>query len=84
MNRLEKRTAILGENIHGKIFDVCLELKMSKCGSSDRLTEAKEKRYLNFIKTIIETWEDSSFEREAEFDDAVLKLCKATLKIYDI
>ena len=83
MNRLEKRTAVLGEDIHGKIFDVCLELKMSKCGTSEPLLQAKEKRYLDFIGTVISTWENSS-EKDAEFDNAVLKLCKATLKMYNI
>ncbi len=82
MYRLEKREIALGENIHGKIFYICLELKMSKCGSSEPLIKEKEKRYLNFIKTVIETWEDS-FEKDAEFDNAVLKLCKATLKMYE-
>jgi homospermidine synthase len=83
MNRLEKRTAALGENIHGKIFDVCLELKMSKCGSSEPLITETEKRYLNFIKTVVETWENS-FNSDAEFDSAVLRLCKATLRMYGI
>lgn len=82
MNRLEKRTIALGEDIHGKIFSVCLELKMSKCGTSEPLIKGKERRYLKFIETVLETWEDS-FKKDAEFDNAVLRLCKATLKMYE-
>jgi homospermidine synthase len=83
MNRLEERTVVLEEDIHGKIFSVCLALKMSKCGTSEPLLKTKEKRYLDFIETVISTWENS-FEKDAEFDNAVLKLCKATLKMYAI
>ncbi len=83
MNRLEKRKAVLGEDTYGKIFTVCLELKMAKCGTSEPLEKSVEKKYLKFIHTVLETWEDG-FKKDAEFDHAVLSLCKATLKMYII
>jgi hypothetical protein len=55
MNRLQKRDAILQEDI--SIYDVCLTLKMAKNGSSDPLQKEDEKRYLEYLKTVEETWE---------------------------
>ncbi len=86
ITRLEKRQIALKEDPSGgKIFEICLSLKMSKEGSSDRLSDYDEIRYLSFIRTVVKTW-DYSYSKNTlsvEFDESVKHLCKVILSMYE-
>jgi hypothetical protein len=82
MNRLEKRHEIIKEQI--SLYDVCLDLRMSRNGSADPLPMEKELKYVKFLETVLETWELDNFGSvyEINFDFAVRNLIVATLDLY--
>lgn len=61
------------------LLQICLDLRMSSCGSSDPLDNETHNRYLDILWTAIKYWEPS-IDRYKQFDDAVYSLCEATLK----
>ena len=82
MNRMEKREEIIKEQI--SLYDVCLDLRMSRNGSADPLRMEKELIYVKFLETVLETWElDSGSVYENNFDFAVRNLIVATLDLYN-
>lgn len=84
LTRFEKRQNALKEDPHGKIFNICLALKMSREGSSNLMSEYDEGRYFDFLETVIHTWEDSVLkdENSLRFDRIVKELCYTTLSMY--
>lgn len=81
MNRLQLREKVLQENL--SVYEVCLRLRMSLNGSSDGMPEEQENRYVEFLKTVLNTWEKSGSNfYEALFDDAVKGLVLTTPVYY--
>jgi hypothetical protein len=87
MNRLQKRYAILnaaGIENDLELPELCLRFRMSLNDSGDSLSDKSQTAYYNYLRCVIDTWEDEYQKDYGElmFDLAVKNLVNATIQLY--